>query len=194
MARHHPETDFSLILNSDRPPTRDPNSISNSHNIQSNANVHEHNQQLNAVQFEMNNPHILNPNVNTTQPDASAQTVTKSRKSRKTKSNRKSKRRDDTSNDIESDSNSDQRSFEIDEASVMDPASLSEPNFCNLERIHQSPSLNQPRAYLQNHSAIDTTASSISPTDSPHLSPANLPATRNDSKRIFSSSILPDVN
>lgn len=47
---HHPKTDFSPILNSNRLPTRNPNPISNSNNMQSNTNVNQSHQQLNTHQ------------------------------------------------------------------------------------------------------------------------------------------------
>lgn len=59
------------------------------------------------------------------QPNANTQSTNQWRKERKYKSNHKSKRHDGTSNNSELVYNSDQQSFEIDEAIVIDLTSLS---------------------------------------------------------------------
>lgn len=76
--RHHPEQ-ISLNVNYHQ------NVIQIRYRVQIHQleyNVNQHYQQLSThqVEFETNSQHILNPIANTTQPDASGQTVTKSRK------------------------------------------------------------------------------------------------------------------
>lgn len=132
--QRHPKTDFSPILNKIRPTTWKRNIISNSNDIRSNTNVSHHHQQLNThqVQFERNNQYILNPNANMTKLNTNAKSRAQLLKSRKSKSNRKSKRLGDMSNDGESDSNSGQHSLEIDEANLIDPASISKSELLRL--------------------------------------------------------------